>query len=154
MKELGVIIGNSNNKTYETLNTTNVNDKHTRFLIIVGCVQMKKTKCLPYIYWLPKLDKNPTKARFIIAAPKSFPKLLSKSVTALLKMFFHQTESYNDHARLYTSINSFKTILKSQPVIKPIDNINRPTTASSISSFNLPILYTDVLRNNLRYCAN
>ena len=89
MKELGVIIGNSNNKTYETLNTTNVNDKHTRFLIIVGCVQMKKTKCLPYIYWLPKLDKNPTKARFIIAAPKSSPKPLSKSVTALFKILFH-----------------------------------------------------------------
>ena len=89
MKELGVIIGDSNNKTYETLNTTNVNDKHTRFLIIVGCVQMKKTKCLPYIYWLPKLDKNPTKARFIIAAPKSSPKPLSKSVTALFKILFH-----------------------------------------------------------------
>ena len=89
MKELGVIIGNSNNKTYETLNTTNVNDKHTRFLIILGCVQMKKTKCLPYIYWLPKLDKNPTKARFIIAAPKSSPKPLSKSVTALFKILFH-----------------------------------------------------------------
>ena len=89
MKELGVIIGNSNNKTYETLNTINVNDKHTRFLIIVGCVQMKKTKCLPYIYWLPKLDKNPTKARFIIAAPKSSPKPLSKSVTALFKILFH-----------------------------------------------------------------
>ena len=89
MKELGVIIGNSNNKTYETINTTNVNDKHTRFFIIVGCVQMKKTKCLPYIYWLPKLDKNPTKARFIIAAPKSSPKPLSKSVTALFKILFH-----------------------------------------------------------------
>ena len=26
-------------------------------------------KCLPSIYLLPKLDKNPTKTRFIIAAP-------------------------------------------------------------------------------------
>ena len=90
MKELGVTIGNCNNKKCETINTTNenyVNDKHTRFLIIVGCVQMKKTKCLPYIYWLPKLDKNPTKARFIIAAPKSSPKPLSKSKISSIYLF-------------------------------------------------------------------
>ena len=33
MNELGVIIGNSNsNKTYEIINNTNKNDKHTGFL--------------------------------------------------------------------------------------------------------------------------
>ena len=26
-------------------------------------------QCLPLVYWLPKLHKNPTKARFIIEVP-------------------------------------------------------------------------------------
>ena len=32
---------------------------------------------LPNMYWMPKMHKNPIKARFIIASPKSFIKPLA-----------------------------------------------------------------------------
>ena len=38
-------------------------------------------KRLPSIYWLPKLHKNPTKTRFIIAAPTCSAKPLSTYFT-------------------------------------------------------------------------
>ena len=34
-----------------------------------------ESKCLPAIYWLPKVRKYPTKVRLIIPAPKIFKNL-------------------------------------------------------------------------------
>ena len=45
-------------------------------------------KKLPHIYWMPKLHKNPTKFRFIIAAPSCSIKPLSKVLTKIFKLFF------------------------------------------------------------------
>lgn len=46
---------------------------------------------LSIIYWTSKL-KNPTKAKFIIAAPKCSVKPPSKAVTAELKLIYNQME--------------------------------------------------------------
>ena len=58
-------------------------------------------------YKLPKLHKTLTKSRSIIAAPKSSRKLLSKSITAVLKIFFHQIESYSNWLQYFFEINTF-----------------------------------------------
>ena len=42
-------------------------------------------KVFPSIYWIPKLHKNPVKAKFIILSPRSSLKSLMKSVTSALK---------------------------------------------------------------------
>ena len=103
IKELGVIIGSGNsNKTYEKINTTeenNITDGHARFLNIYWLYVNKDSKYLPNIYWLPKLHKNPTKVLFIIGTFKCFLKPLSKSITATLKILFHQIQSCNNHSR-------------------------------------------------------
>ena len=55
----------------------------------------ENNKCLPQIYWLPKMHKQPIKARFIVAAPKCSVKMLSKAITKVFKLFYQQIESYN-----------------------------------------------------------
>ena len=45
-------------------------------------------KKFPNIYWNPKLHKNSTKERFIIAAPKYSMKPLSKGVKATLELIY------------------------------------------------------------------
>ena len=45
------------------------------------------------ICWTPKLRKNLTRARFIIAAPKCSVKPLLKVVTVVLKLKYEQTEN-------------------------------------------------------------
>ena len=62
--------------------------------------------------------KNPANARFIIAAPKCFIKLPSKSTTADFKVLFQHT--HNDQSRCFSWMNKFWTILNNQPVIKGI----------------------------------
>lgn len=44
----------------------------------------EENQCLPSIYWIPKLHRNSSKARFIIAAPKCYLELLLKSVPSAL----------------------------------------------------------------------
>ena len=60
--------------------------------------QHTKVKSLMYmknfllLYWTSKLYKNPTKAKFVIAAPKCSVKAPSKAVTAELKLNYNQME--------------------------------------------------------------
>ena len=74
-KELG--LGNNNStKTYNSINNlptdtiinNNINDLKSKFGIDNVTTENHH---LPNMYWLPKMHKNPIKARFIIASPKS-----------------------------------------------------------------------------------
>ena len=76
-------------------NKNDLTDKYTKFLIRHRLSVNKENKCLSHIYWLPKFHRNPTKAQFIIAAPKCSQKQLSKSTTVAFKILLHQIESYN-----------------------------------------------------------
>ena len=50
---------------------------------------------LPIMYWLPKLHKKPTKARFIIASKHCSTKPLSKAVSSVFKLIYAQIESFH-----------------------------------------------------------
>ena len=71
---------------------------------------MKKNKCLPFVYWLPRVHKNPRKARFIIATPKSSLKPVSESLAAVFKMHFHQTENYYNWTRTHNHLVRKQTL--------------------------------------------
>ena len=43
---------------------------------------------LPNMYWMSKMHKNPTKARFIIASPKSSIKPLARTITSIFRLLF------------------------------------------------------------------
>ena len=42
---------------------------------------------LPNMYWIPKMHKNPVKARFIIASPKPTVKPLARIITSIFRVF-------------------------------------------------------------------
>ena len=66
--------------------------------------------CLPKIYWLPKMHKNPIKAHFIIAAPKCSIKPLSKTITSIFKLLTTLIESYNKKSQFFSGVNTFWVI--------------------------------------------
>ena len=49
---------------------------------------MKETKKLPNNYWTFEFSEDSSKARLLIGAPRCFIKLLSKAVTAVLKLMY------------------------------------------------------------------
>ena len=97
LRELGLIGGNGS-PTYEC-NIQNSEDKimkkHKKDLTRIFKLDVPKDcMTLPHIYWLPKLHKNPIKFRFIIAAPNCSVKPLSKVVTKIFKLFYHQISMF------------------------------------------------------------
>ena len=62
---------------------------------------------LPNMYWMPKMHKNPTKARFIIASPKSSIKPLARTILSVFHLFFRQIQTYNDKCRFFIGVNTF-----------------------------------------------
>ena len=104
---------------------------------------IEESKYLPHIYWLPKLQKNSTKARFIIAAPKSSLKSFSKTITVVFKIPIHQTESCNDQLQYVSGIINFRT-LNNQPVMKGVDSTNRRTKAALNLSSDFSNLHANI----------
>ena len=106
-------------------------------------------RCLPHIYWLPKMHKTPIKFRFIIAAPKCSVKPLSKAVAAIFKQFYYQIEQYNKKSFFYSGVKTFWVIQNNQPVIDSINRINSKRQAKSISTFDFSTLYTKIPHDKL-----
>ena len=84
-RELG-LNNNSSTDTYNNiggLSTNDIIDKSVRDLKIkfgIGNISIENHR-LPNMYWMPKIHKNPIKARFIIASPKSSIKPLASTIT-------------------------------------------------------------------------
>ena len=62
---------------------------------------------LPNMYWMPKMDKNFIKGRFIIASPKSSIEPLARTITLIFRLLFRQIQTYNDKCRFFTDVNTF-----------------------------------------------
>ena len=83
---------NSSTHTYKNAGGLYAND------VINGNIRNLKNKSsidnipienhrLPNMYWMHKMHKNPIKARFIIASPKSSIKPLARTITSIFVCF-------------------------------------------------------------------
>ena len=127
-----------------------VNDLKNLFNLDVDAEQRE----LPHIYWLPKLHKSPPKPRFIIAAPNNAVKPLSKAVTSILKLFFHQIEAYHRKCQYFSGINSFWVIESNKPVIDCLKRLSSRKKAKSLSTFDFSTLYTKIPHDKLLLVLN
>ena len=107
-------------------------------------------KKLPNMYWNPKLHKNPTKARLIIAAPKYLEKPLSKVVIVALKLIYKQIENYNFKTLYHCGVKTFWRVQSNQNVISTINKLNSRNKAISGSTFGFFTLYTNIPHHKLK----
>ena len=154
INELG-LINASANQTSTYGNITKPIDKivsdNSKFLKSKFNLEVTETnRKLPNIYWTPKLHKTPSKARFIIAAPRCSVKPLSKAVTAALKLIYKQIENYNYKTYFYSGVKTFWSIQNNQPAINAINKLNSRNRAGSISTFDFSTLYTNIPHHKLK----
>ena len=151
VKELGMR-GNPSS-TYEHLHNVIPNEiihNHQNYLQERFHMTVPGEMCtLPDIYWLPKLHKTPTKARFIIASRKCTVKNLSKDVTSIFKLAYNQIDRYNQKASIFSGIKTFWVIQNSHPVLRVLDQISSKRNAKTISSFDFSTLYTNIPHSKL-----
>ena len=157
--ELGLTNNDINNvdNTYQVVNfnSTEVIDKHIVDLKrIFNISSTEVNKCLPKMYWLPKMHKIPSKARFIVAAPICSIKQLSKAVTTAFKIFFKMIERYNKISSFFSGVNTFWVIQNNVPVINSVNQLNKRSAAKSIMAFDFSTLYTKIPHDKLIYVLN
>ena len=160
IKELGININDEHTHSDTYRSISNIDGKS----IISNHVNKLKTEfnfdvndenlCLPSVYWLPKMHKNPSKARFIIAAPKCSVKPLSKAINSIFKLFHQQIETYNKKCHFFTGVKTFWVALNNQPVIKTLNKINKHQRAHSVTTFDFSTLYTKIPHDKLLYVLN
>ena len=102
VSELGLIQNGNSTYSKESKPVDNIIKDHEKHLSKkFGITLSLSQKLLPHIYCLPKLHKNPTKFRFIIAAASCSIKALAKDITAILKLFQLQLETYNKKCHFF-----------------------------------------------------
>ena len=137
-------------KTSDEIINQQASDLKKKFNLDVSSEQRE----LPHMYWLPKLHKSPPKPRFIIAAPNNAVKPLSKAVTSILKLFFHQIEAYHKKCQYFSGINSFWVIESNKPVIDCLKRLSTRKKAKSLSTFDFSTLYTKIPHDKLLLVLN
>ena len=151
LKELGLISIPSN--TYEVINNS-VSDiidqqKDTLNKVFHLKNEAKEFNCLPSIYWLPKMHKNPSGAGFIIAGKKCINKKLTQHVTSAFKLCFKQVEGYHRKTNYFTGTKTFWVIQNNNALLESIKKINKRKKAQKLSTFDFSTLYTKIPHDKL-----
>ena len=94
-----------------------------------GIALPSQHRCLPLLYWLPKLHKQPYGTRFIATWNKCTTKPLSRLLTSCFKLITKHYEQYCNGIFCRTGINCFWIINNSQQVLSTLNRINYFSTA-------------------------
>ena len=63
----------------------------------------ERCETLPIMYWMPKMHKKPSGARFIVASSKCSTKPLSKTISYIFKLIFEQVQNFHLKSKFYTN---------------------------------------------------
>ena len=149
LNEIGII--GAGNSTYSKVERTEqeIVDENVRESEAFGFGVTDKEKCLPSMYWIPKMHKTPIGHRFIIASKLCSTKQISKAVSNVFKLLFNQTQRYHSNAKYFKNFNIFWVLQNVEPVLEKINEINRKRRAKSISTYDFSTLYTKIPHNQL-----
>ena len=151
-KELDLYKENINGPTYNLMDSIDINNVISEHKIYLNSLKInlsENMEVLPLIYWIPKMHKNPTSFRFIIASPRCSLKPLSKDLTSIFKLFYKKVERYYTKSRIWSGLKQFWVIQNNKPVIEDINKISKRKAARTVSTFDFSTLYTKIPHNKL-----
>ena len=86
------------------------------------------------------MHKNPIKARFITASPKSSIKPLASTMTSIFRLF---SDKYKHIIRVgFLLVLTRSTVQNNKPVIDAMNGLNKRRKTTSVSTFDFSNLYT------------
>ena len=111
--------------------------------------EYKRGTLVIYIYWIPKMHKNPYKHRFIASSSKCSTKPLSILLTKLLTHIKQGLQKYCETAYSRSGINLMWILKNSKELLEHLKSqtFNRVT---SIKSFDFSTLYTTIPHQKLK----
>ena len=139
------------NPTYNLtdFSASEVLDNHKSVLTSFGLQTTDEELDLPYIYWIPKMHKNPYKHRFIAGSSKCSTKPLSILLTKLLTHIKQGLQKYCETAYSRSGVNQMWILKNSKELLEHLQyqNFNHIT---SIKSFDFSTLYTTIPHQKLK----
>ena len=149
LKEVGILSSPSDTYADTQKSREEIIDDNLQYSKHLKLEPDDKDLDLPVMYWTPKMHKNPSGARFIIASKHFSTKALSKAVSSAFKLIFNQVERFHSNAKYLSNYNKFWVLQNADPVIAALKHINRKKRAKSISTYDFSTLCTKLSHNKL-----
>ena len=150
IEELG-LFDTCGNPTYTpvTQSKKEILDNHNSVLHSFHIPVSQKDMEIPYLYWIPKLHKNPYKQRYIAGSATCSTKPLSQILTKLLTTVKEGIHKYCDIAYDHSGINQMWILKNSKELLQSLKSRSL-TTVSHISTYDFSTLYTTIPHSKLK----
>ena len=124
-------------------------DNHKSVLTSFGIQSNSEELDLPYIYWIPKMHKDPYKHRFIAGSSRCSTKPLSILLTKLLTHIKQGLQKYCETAYSRSGVNQMWILKNSKDLL---DHLKSPNfnLITNIKSFDFSTLYTTIPHQKLK----
>ena len=155
MKELNILESNSKKQsqsTYERMKTkpNDIVKRHVKYMKEHNIDLAESQLRLPFIYWIPKMHKSPSKQRYIAASHSCSTKPLSKMITFCLKLIQQTHTNYCKAIAKNNSFNRMWIVDNSVEVIDKINEINSKEQVKNIRTYDFSTLYTSIPHKKLK----
>ena len=119
-------------------------------MLTFGISLPKEDTDLPKLYWIPKLQMNPYKQRYIAGPAKCSTKPLSQILIRILTAVKEGLQKYCDTAKYARSVVNQMWILKNSKEL--LENLKAQSlhSVNSIKSFDFSTLYTAIPHDKLK----
>lgn len=107
-------------------------------------------KSLPFLYWIPKMHKNPSKQRYIAASHTCSTKPLSKMITFCLKLIQTTCANYCTTIKKTRGFNRNWIVNNSVEVLNEITRCNKCKKVLNIRTYDCSTLYTSIPHKSLK----
>ena len=149
IKELGIDKDTPGNTTYKrtTFDKDEILNNHKSFMSSLNI----NTKCedLPYLYWIPKLHKNPYKERYIAGSSSCSTKEMSIHLTKILSAVKDGQQACCDTIYSRSGINHMWILKNSKDLLENLKSRSF-SEISSIKTFDFSTLYTTLPHDKLK----
>ena len=102
--------------------------KHTKYMKYHNIPLADDQKILPFLYWIPKMHKVPSKQRYIAASHSCSTKPLSKWITYCLKLIQQTLSNYCNTIKKTHGYNRMWIVNNSVEVLNHISKCNLKKT--------------------------
>ena len=151
LREIGASGAQSINQTYIEAGKSpqEIVSESQEYTKRLGLEIEDKDMALPSMYWMPKMHKSPSGARFIIASKHCATKPISKAVSNAFKLIFKQVDNFHSKAKFLSNYNKFWVLQNSEPILSILRTINKKKNAKSIATYDFSTLYTKLPHRQL-----
>ena len=151
-KELNILETCNTNTTYRCLKSKRelIVKKHVKYMDFHKIALDDSQKCLQFLYWIPKMHKNPSKQRYIAASHSCSTKRLSKMITFCLKLIQTTCENFCKAVHKTRGFNRMWIVNNSIDVLKKISKFNRRGRMRNIRTYDFSTLYTSIPHKSLK----